>query len=86
METTGDDDQLGVGRSIDKTMGLVDAPRPITRQVSAQRLGLADSCERFARRVGSQGVDALECLAVLLLPGLNRGGLARLSDGRRRPQ
>jgi len=46
METTGDDDQLGVARSIDEAMGLVDAPRPITREASAQRLGLADPCGR----------------------------------------
>lgn len=60
MKTTGDDDQLGVGRSVDQAMGVVDATRPVARQIAAQGLGLADPGERLASGVRDQGIDPFQ--------------------------
>lgn len=68
MKTTGDDDQLGVGRAVDQTMGVVDATRSVARQIAAQGLGLADPGERLASGVRNQGIDPFQRFSVLMLP------------------
>lgn len=69
MKTTGDNDQLGVGRAVGQAMGVVDATRPIVaRQIAAQGLGLADPGERLASGVRNQGIDPFQRFSVLMLP------------------
>ncbi|CRI66133.1 hypothetical protein THIOKS12640024 [Thiocapsa sp. KS1] len=68
MKTTGDDDQLGVGRAVDQAMGVVDATRPVARQIAAQGLRLAGPGERLASGVRDQTIDSFERFSVLLLP------------------
>jgi hypothetical protein len=58
MESAGDDHQVRIGSPVDQPMRIVNAPRPVARQMAAQRLGFADSLERIATCLIDEGIDA----------------------------
>lgn len=68
MVAARDDGQVFVVHRIDQPVGVVDAARPESGKVFAQRLGFADSGEWRAKRIGQEGIDALQGLAILRLP------------------
>lgn len=68
MKPAGQDDQRRFGRAIDEAVGVVDTAGPVSRQVTAQWLGLADTGEGIAYGVLNQCIDALEGLPILSLP------------------
>ena len=61
-------DNVRIRDEIDEAIGLVDAPRPGSRQNVLERLGLADSCERISQHIQNEDVDALQSLPILPLP------------------
>jgi hypothetical protein len=44
-----DDNQFGFGGAVHQSVLVIDPPGPETRQIAAQRLGLASALERVRR-------------------------------------
>jgi len=68
MQPQLSDLQLITFNAIDHAVLFIDAARPKTRKRMLQGLGLANACIGITRRGFDQVVDAIDHLAVLLLP------------------
>src|ERR1700727_2335064 len=68
MITAGHDGQIVFLNGVNEPVGVVDPPRPESRQVLAERFGFAESFEGVPHRVLNQCVDPFQRLSVLTLP------------------
>src|SRR5437879_5236509 len=66
MVSAGDEDQRIALHGINQAMLVVDASRPIPRQIPLERLRFADSFKRRSQNVLDELVDSLGQLAIML--------------------
>jgi hypothetical protein len=68
MKSAGNDDQISISYTIYQAMRCIDAPRPVSGQITTQWLWLTDTCERITCSSRNQRIQALERFLVLGMP------------------